>query len=313
MRAALLTAALMALGVGVASVPAQAADIYGPPPAYGAVAACLSPRASAGRVRDAASGLRSPAGRGLWPAARRDRGAGRAGLHRAAAGLSAGLRIRAGRPPALSRLLVRMGSAPLRACARSDGNIAGSRNASARACVALRGGTEKPTCVDCCSPARPLRRSPRFRASPPRKSILPIVIRRRRRRGPPAGGRRADGREPGLSRARHHLCAARHRMGRPADHHRGPALLSRLLVGLGPAALRAETLVVKPRAASVHVAGRDAGALVLAAFRLAALDLADQLIDLGAAPAFRRAADVRHALIEIGLGGGEAGEGQPHV
>jgi hypothetical protein len=36
MRAALLTAALMALGVGVASVPAQAADIYRPSPAYGA-------------------------------------------------------------------------------------------------------------------------------------------------------------------------------------------------------------------------------------------------------------------------------------
>ena len=34
MRSALLTAAFVALGVGVASVPAQAADIYGPPPAY---------------------------------------------------------------------------------------------------------------------------------------------------------------------------------------------------------------------------------------------------------------------------------------
>jgi len=34
MRTALSTAALVALGVGVVSVPAQAADIYGPPPAY---------------------------------------------------------------------------------------------------------------------------------------------------------------------------------------------------------------------------------------------------------------------------------------
>ena len=36
MRTALSTAALVALGVGLASVPAQAADIFGPPPAYGA-------------------------------------------------------------------------------------------------------------------------------------------------------------------------------------------------------------------------------------------------------------------------------------
>ena len=36
MRAALSIAALVALGVGMVSVPAQAADIFGPPPAYGA-------------------------------------------------------------------------------------------------------------------------------------------------------------------------------------------------------------------------------------------------------------------------------------
>ena len=38
MRTALSTAALVALNVGAASVPAQAADIFGPPPAYGAAA-----------------------------------------------------------------------------------------------------------------------------------------------------------------------------------------------------------------------------------------------------------------------------------
>ena len=260
MRAALLTAALMALGVAVASVPAQAADIYRSPPAYGAApppayrpapppVAYVTPPPVYGPPPVVAYG--PPPGVIAAPE-------GPAYLVQQPA-YQPGIRVYVRRPPALSRLLDRMGSAPLRAepTAVLTRNIAGSRNAPARERVFPRGGTEKPTCVDCCSPARPSRRSRRFRVSHKRKSMPPTCM-RRGRGGRPAGGRRADGREPSVSRARHHLCAARHRMGRPADHHRGSALLSRLLVGLGPTALRAEALVVKrePRQSTSQVVTR---------------------------------------------------------
>ena len=183
MRAALLTAAFVALGVGVASVPAQAADIYGPPPAYGAApppayrpappVAYVTPPPVYGPPPVVAYG--PPPGVIAAPE-------GPAYIVQQPA-YQPGSEYERGRPPDHISIAGSSGASAVARWARAGSdsrNIAGSRNASARACVALRGGTETSPCVNCCSPARPLR-SPRFRASPPRKSTSPTCY-------PPAAG-----------------------------------------------------------------------------------------------------------------------------